>query len=535
MAFGMTKRLSISNLTVLVTLLLVAFLGNSVGAHSASSAIVVTISSPTSGLTVTGKITWEAKLTTGTASKVEYSVDGGPVQWTEHLAPYYFGADPGLFDTTKLSSGAHNLSVKATDPHGNTATATTKITVSNGSTTPAAGVAISTPTNGQTVAGKISWLATMTSGTATSVAFIVDGTQKAADTSSPFSFNGDGGTLDTTTLTNGSHALSVKATNAAGATATAAINVTVSNGSTTPPPPTGSTLYSSSSPFNTPIASGAAVDPKSSTMVSAIVAAGNKNGFAIAAKSWTVPVYYANASTPKVTVSLLASWAPYKKLASVPMPSGAKPDPSGDGHMAIIDSSTGCEYDFWSAVHHSDGTWAAQWGNAVKTSGNGIYPNGLSAREGGFALGAGLIFPTELSTGQINHALNFSFPYTKTGGPVLPSTEANGKTTVAGAIPEGARIQLDPSLDLTTLGLNAWQTTIARALQKYGMYLSDTGGSLTLYAQNQQSMSTTYPWGDLTYAYLPTSVVSHFRVLTLSSQYTPSSYKVVPVGCGTFS
>jgi hypothetical protein len=216
------------------------------------------------------------------------------------------------------------------------------------------------------------------------------------------------------------------------------------------------------------------------------------------------------------------------------MPSGAAPDPEGDGHMAIIDTSTNCEYDFYGAVHRSDGTWYANWANSLLTTGTGIFPYGLSAREAGFGLGAGLILPGELAAGQINHALNFAYPYTKTGGAVLPATEAAGKSTAAGAIPEGARLQLDPTLNLDSLGLSAWQKTIARALQKYGMFLSDTGGGVSLFAQNPQSTSVPYPWGDVTYPGLPTSLISKLRVLKLTPQYAPSTFKVVPTGCGTF-
>ena len=60
-------------------------------------------------------------------------------------------------------------------------------------------------------------------------------TERAA----PFMFNGDpGGRLDTTTLTNGTHILSVDGYDAAGTKiATASKTVTISNSSPAPPPP----------------------------------------------------------------------------------------------------------------------------------------------------------------------------------------------------------------------------------------------------------------------------------------------------------
>lgn len=334
-----------------------------------------------------------------------------------------------------------------------------------------------------------------------------------------------------------SYKLSVQAYDAAGHRSRKA-STTASTAVCSPvepsPPPDEPPFYSSSSPWNTPIASGAAIDPNSSAMVNTLVAAGNSQGFLVTWRSWSVPIYYANSTTPKTSVSLTASWAPANTMAGVPIPSNAAPDPSGDGHMMIVDSSTGCEYDFWKARKNTDGTWAADWGNTTYTTNNGIYAYGLSARGSGFALGAGLILPNEMNAGQINHALVFSFPSTKSGGPVPSATESDGQTSSTGAIPEGARLQLDPSLDLSTLGLTPWQLTIARVLQTHGMILGDTGGGVSLYAQNPQSTSMSYPWPNDTYNYLPTSLLSRMRVLTIGSQFSPT-YKLVPTSCATMS
>jgi hypothetical protein len=292
--------------------------------------------------------------------------------------------------------------------------------------------------------------------------------------------------------------------------------------------------YSSDSPFNQRIASGAAVDPGSAAMVDRLVS-GAPGGFAIGAKQWTVPVWYAGSTTPRVTVKLTASWAPARKLVGVPIPGKAKPDPAGDHHMTIIDRSTGCEYDFWQAVHNTDGSWSASWGNATLSTGTGVYAGGWATTAAGFANGLGKIRPEELAAGSINHALVFGFPYTKEGGPVLPATSSDGHSTASGAIPEGARLQLDPSLDLASLGLNAWQATIARALQKFGMILGDTGGTVGLSAVNAISFpGTPYPWGDVSYAYLPTSLLQHMRVLKLGPQYSPKG-QLIQTSCATLT
>lgn len=270
--------------------------------------------------------------------------------------------------------------------------------------------------------------------------------------------------------------------------------------------------------FYDSIPSTASVDPNSTTMVESLIDQANQ-GFLIAVKEWTITVYYADENTPRSDVKLTAGWAPKKKLQNVPIPEFAEPDPSGDGHMVIIDEANGCVYDFWE-MKYSKG-WKAGWGNALPLYGDGIFPTGLSARGSGFELMQGMIWPHELEAGEINHALIFSYDHTKAGGPVAPATESDGTGNDAWCIPEGALVQLNPDLDLSSLGLNYYEMTIAICLQKYGMYCADDGGGISLYAINPLSCKINpYEniWGDQTYVDLTKIPVDQFRVLTLLAQ-----------------
>jgi hypothetical protein len=267
-------------------------------------------------------------------------------------------------------------------------------------------------------------------------------------------------------------------------------------------------------------------------MVQTLVSGAGK-GFAISVKDYTTPVYYSDAGTAKKSFSLTADWAPKRTLAGVPVPANAQPDPADDHHLTIMDPASSCEYDFWQARKNADGSWSASWGNSTYYSGTGVYDGGWATTAAGFANGLGKMRPEELAAGEIRHALVFAFPYTKAGGPVAPATSSDGRSTVSGAIPEGARLQLDPGLDLNSLGLNAWQKVVARALQVYGMYLGDTGGTVGLSAINALSFpGTPYPWGDVDYAYLPVSLLQHMRVLQLPPQYQPTG-KLIPTSCAT--
>jgi hypothetical protein len=298
-------------------------------------------------------------------------------------------------------------------------------------------------------------------------------------------------------------------------------------------------LYAAKSAFNQPIPASIAIDPRSDAYVAALAQAGGSHGLFVALRRWTVPVYYAKASTPRTNVRLTASWRAADWMLRVPIPGNAAPDPSSDGHMTILDRSTGCEFDFYQA-HHENGGWSAGWGNSLRVGGKGVYPYGFSARGSGFANLAGIIWPKEMRDGTIRHALMFSYPYTSSRGAVAPATETDGESTRSDALPEGARLQLDPGLDLRKLGLSPAAYAIGKALQRYGMYLGDTGGGsgVSLYAVNGQSYPANPYKGFSTGAYgdLGKIPLNRFRVIRLGTVRSPSSLqsraRLVRSGCG---
>jgi len=97
--------------------------------------------------------------------------------------------------------------------------------------------------NGQTISGsQIVWTATPTSASS-KVEFYIDNALKWTENYAPYRYNGDpSGYLDSTTLINGSHVLSVKAYLSAGGTASGTATVTVANGAAPPPSPSGDKL-----------------------------------------------------------------------------------------------------------------------------------------------------------------------------------------------------------------------------------------------------------------------------------------------------
>jgi hypothetical protein len=179
---------------------------------------IVSISSPKNGATVSGAVNISGLATDDVGiSSVEFYVDGSKKS-TDTTFPYSYN-----WNTTAVSEGPHTLSAKAYDAAGNIGTSSS-VTVSVDNTDPT--VSITSPTSGQLVSGSTAVTATAADNNAvTKVEFYVDGNLKTTDTSSPYSYS-----WDTTTIADGSHALTAKAYDAANNVGTSkTVTVTVDN------------------------------------------------------------------------------------------------------------------------------------------------------------------------------------------------------------------------------------------------------------------------------------------------------------------
>jgi hypothetical protein len=330
-------------------------------------------------------------------------------------------------------------------------------------------------------------------------------------------------------------------------------------GENTPPPPASLptfasvSLFSDDGPFNQPLPSTPEIDPNSATLAGSLLRAG---ALVVSVRQYSTPVFFADATTPRHDVSLECG-GPWElgvtTMVGVPIPDHARPafdadgadnpprgcgeDSDQDNFMVVLDTGSRCEYDLWQA-RKSDGVWAASWGNRISIDQSGVYPNGLSARGSGFAFLGGVIWPDELASGRIEHALAFSYPFTKSGGPVAPATESDGESNDGDALPEGARLQLNPNLDLTSLNLTVYELVIARAMQEFGLLLVDNGGDtgIGLYAIDPKSVSGNLyddilPDQDI--VGLPNIPLDQFRVLKLGPQNRDfqSDLRVVEDAC----
>jgi len=302
--------------------------------------------------------------------------------------------------------------------------------------------------------------------------------------------------------------------------------------------------FSDASPWNTPIPPSPAIDPNSAAMIAdwAISSVYGPH-LDVNISGFSVPLYWADASTPKTLVSCDGAGYGFavdknkqNGTAMIPIPVGSEPDPQSDHHLLIVDRSTNLEWGLWNASN-SGGSWHCGMGANMDLLGTGVRPPITNAgadwnfaqgpRACGFALVAGLIRPEEIVAGRIDHALVVAYPHIRAGFFTPPASTAqavNGQGAQRDrGIPCGGRIQLDPSIDVTTLGLSSAGVTIARALQQYGAYVGDYSGALDLYADNAPDAAAQWSAGllreDAVGGAPAKLTLTWFRVLQLGTLY----------------
>jgi hypothetical protein len=249
-----------------------------------------------------------------------------------------------------------------------------------------------------------------------------------------------------------------------------------------------SPFYAASSFWNTPIPANPPIDPNSALMVAKALAAVASQAVFSNSNDWGMPLAYASASSKPYTIQCTLD-CPGNTI-TFPIPAGALPALGSDHHLVVINGDQ--ELDMWEASHNAaNDTWSAatrvinQLNGSGSTCPQGQHCNGAVAA--GWAAMGGVIRPEEIAQGHINHALALFLPLTKAGYIACPATHTDGVSSDPAAIPEGARVQLDPAFNVDAQPWPAWQKSIAKALQNYGAYVTDTSGVLGLRGQADQN------------------------------------------------
>ena len=167
----------------------------------------------------------------------------------------------------------------------------------------------------------------------------------------------------------------------------------------------------------------------------------------------------------------------------------------GECHLLVHHLPTNRLYEMWSA-DVTNGVLSAGcqavWDLTRVYSPIGRGSNCASADAAGMPIAALLFTADEVAAGEIPHALRFNLPVNRMrkGVYVAPATQSNSNASGNFyAPPMGARFRL--RADYPVAALSPGGQVVARALQRYGMFLSDAGPK-ALTARSDRS--TTAKW-----------------------------------------
>jgi serine/threonine-protein kinase len=162
-------------------------------------------------------------------------------------------------------------------------------------------------------------------------------------------------------------------------------------------------------------------------------------------------------------------------------------DNGDDCHMLFVARSENRLYEIYHGTIDATDIFRAGclaiWDTSKVSDNNGRGQQCTSADAAGFPIAPLLFTAEEVQAGTINHAIRFILPNNmiRMKKYVAPATHGTSTTGPATAIPYGGHMRLKSSFSVAALS-PAGQV-VARALQKYGMYMAD-GGNIALTAQS---------------------------------------------------
>lgn len=277
--------------------------------------------------------------------------------------------------------------------------------------------------------------------------------------------------------------------------------------------------FSDDSPWNKTIAADAKAHPNSEIIMKTIVSEAKNIRIA---QIYSIPVWVVDSTkTPLTKVKSSKIFDTWDKKGAgisdvaIPVTRDMWGEPTGDGHICIVDPAVGRSWEMSRYKWRKDddtpnsttfNIWDLKGTGVANTKGSKRWFL-VGGRASGFPLIAGLIRPEEIKHGEIRHALVFVFPKNRkpeTGDAMFisPAARSDGEFKGVQYPIEGMLFQLNPALteaDFERWGLSKEAKIVARALQKYGMFLGDNGGAMAIDAQllAPDSDENVKKWNDL--------------------------------------
>ncbi|WP_052465849.1 hypothetical protein [Mobilicoccus massiliensis] len=220
-------------------------------------------------------------------------------------------------------------------------------------------------------------------------------------------------------------------------------------------------------------------------------------------------LYVVDESTPRTTVEFddcqdKGSTPPglfdgAKHFVDVPVPEDARTSVGTDSTITLWSPSTDQLWEFW-VMKRADKGWSACWGGRIDhvSTSPGYFPAPYGVSASGLVTTGSMITVEEARRKQIDHAIGIALISPARWDRFwYPAQRSDGPDASPDAIPEGARLRLDPNLDVDSLQLTPLGKAVAKAAQKYGFIVVDTAGSVAVMAESGipwKQKTGTDPW-----------------------------------------
>lgn len=260
----------------------------------------------------------------------------------------------------------------------------------------------------------------------------------------------------------------------------------------------------------------APVDPKSGAMIANLVGQITPHYGGIAAlntREYNPVLYVVDETTPRVTVRFddcqKKGYTPTglfdgpKYFVDVPVPADAQVAKGTDSTITLWSPATDQLWEFWVMKPEVKGGWSACWGGRIDgvSRNRGYFPPPYGVSASGLVTVGSMITLAEARERRIDHAMALALiAPARWDRWRFPAQRSDGTDPGADAIPQGARLRLDPSIDVATLGLTPLGEAIARAAQTYGFIVVDTAASVAVMAESglpDEARTGTDPWASI--------------------------------------
>jgi hypothetical protein len=260
--------------------------------------------------------------------------------------------------------------------------------------------------------------------------------------------------------------------------------------------------------WNTPVPANAPSDPQAAKILNYLSTAPESGQGCLRLagaqhNKWGQPAYWAQPGDPEYDVQGLPAGAPHE-VKHLRIPEGARGADNSDGTMSVYDMARGyvvlmtdAHYDAASNVWSASGATVTYLDSngLLDTAGKSGDPRNVGTHRGNNGATSYVRYDM-VKAGDVRNVLKVASGPALADRWVFPMTGSDGTVTdpSLGAPPEGLRLRLKPSLNLRQLGLHPQALVIAQALQKYGIYLGDSGGTTALKLEDTRAEGRGQPW-----------------------------------------